>query len=476
MRPDRTTRRQSGLAGDAPRPICYAPMPGPFESRRRATLARFGSARAIVCAATGRSLTFDELELAATARASAPEFRKLSGRVVLLHLPNSTEWLVAFLALRLAGAIIVPVDVDTPPAGVADLRERLGAAGVLDTTGFRPADSRAARRSRDLFLGKLTSGSTGTPKAYFFTESQMIADGDISCVGMDIRPDDLSHAGIPFGHAYALGSLIMPLFTHGVPMLVAASHFPQIIATEIERYRATVMPTVPSIIAALHRSDIASERFASLRKIISAGARLDPADARAFEHKFSRRVHNLYGSSETGAVAFDVTGDDTLTGESAGRLLPGVSASRMHDGRLLVSGPAVRTHGNTRRAGGFGAQPMADIGHIMDDGRIRIEGRFASLVKIGGRRINPGEVVNALQAIPGVSEAFVTTIPGVGADPRLAALIAGDMKDAAALRATLRKTLPPWKVPGRIVILTRLPVTGRGKPDRAAMTRILEEA
>lgn len=451
-------------------------MPSPFELRRRATLARFGSARALVCAASGRSLTFDGMERAATARAASPEFQKLSGRAVLLHLPNSLEWPVAFLALRMAGAIVVPVDADTPPAGVTELSERLGIAGVLDISGFHPHATRAARRSRELFLGKLTSGSTGTPKAYFFTEAQMIADGDTSCAGMGIGPDDLSHAGIPFGHAYALGSLIMPLFTHGVPMIVAESHFPQVVAAEISRYRATIMPTVPSIIAALHRSDIAPERLASLRKVISAGARLDPADARAFAEKFSRRVHNLYGSSETGAVAFDSTGDDTLTGESAGRLLPGVSASRMHDGRLLVSGPAVRTHGNTRRAGEFGAQPMADIGNIHDDGRIRLEGRFASLIKIGGRRINPGEVVNALLGIPGVADAFVTTIPGVGSDPRLAALVAGDISDAGTLRTALRQTLPPWKVPGRIVFLPRLPFTGRGKPDRAAMTRILEEA
>src|SRR6478735_9650055 len=99
--------RQSGLARDASGPISYAAMPSPFESRRRATLARFGAARAIACAATGRSLTFGEMEREATDRAAAPEFQKLAGRTVLLHLPNSPEWPVAFLSLRLAGAIVV---------------------------------------------------------------------------------------------------------------------------------------------------------------------------------------------------------------------------------------------------------------------------------------------------------------------------------------------------------------------------------
>ena len=281
-------------------------MSGSFDLRWRATLSRFGVARAITCAATGRTLTFAGLEGAARELAAGAGFGKLSRRIVLLHLANSPEWPASFLARRKAGAIVIPVDADTPPAGVAELLGRLRAAGVFDAAGPHLAESRAPRRSGDLLLGKLTSGSTGTPKAHLFTEEQMLADGDAVCAVMGIGPDDLNHAGLPFGHAYALGNLILPLFAQGVPMVVASSHFPQVIAAEIEKYRATILPTVPSIVAALHRSDIAPERLASLRKVISAGARLDPEDARAFLEKFGRRVHGLYGSSETGAVAFDI--------------------------------------------------------------------------------------------------------------------------------------------------------------------------
>lgn len=451
-------------------------MESPFDSRRLATLARYGAARAVACAATGRSLTFDDIERAARETSTGAEFRKLSGRVVLLHLANSPEWPVAFLALRLAGAVVVPADADTPPAGVSELCARLGAAGVLDSGGLRIVDARAPRRSRDILLGKLTSGSTGAPKAHFFTEAQMLADGDAVCGVMEIGPTDLNHAGLPFGHAYALGNLIMPLFALGVPMVVASSHFPQVVADEIERYRATILPTVPSIVTALHRSDIAPARLASLRKVISAGARLDPADARGFLEKFGRRVHGLYGSSETGGVAYDVTGEATLSGESAGVAIPGVSVSRMRDGRLLVSGPAVRTHGNARRRGVFGEQPMADTGGVDAGGRIRLEGRFASLIKIGGRRINPAEIALALRAIPGVSDAFVTTVAGAGSEPRLAALVAGENLDARELRAALRKKSPPWKIPARIALVAAFPVTARGKPDRDAMLRLLAES
>lgn len=450
-------------------------MTSPFTQRLRHTLDRFGPRRALVCAATGRSLSFDDMEREARAMATGHAFARIAGRVTLLRLDNGLAWPVAFLALRHAGAVVVPVDADTPDAALPELAQRLRAVGILDAGGLRPTSIRAGARPRELLLGKLTSGSTGAPKAHFFTEAQMLADGDAVCAAMGIGPDDLNHAGLPFGHSYALGNLILPLFACGVPLSVASSHFPGVIAEEIARRSATVLPTVPALIAALHRSAIPPEKLASLRRVISAGARLDPADALAFSQKFSRRVHNFYGSSETGGIAFDTAGDDTLSGASVGRLMPGVSAERMRNGRLVISGPAVRTHGNPRRRSGWGAHPMTDLGRVDEDARVRLEGRLPSLIKIGGRRINPAEIERELLALPGVREAFVAAAPGPGGEPRLAALVSGGTSDPRALRAALRERLPAWKIPARLASLPAFPLTARGKADRAALIRLLEE-
>ncbi len=450
-------------------------MPRTFQQRLHDTLDRFGRSRALVCAATGRTLSFHEMEREARALASTPGFANLSRRVALLHRPNGMEWPVAFLALRHAGAVVVPVDADTPAAALSELAARLRAAAVMDANGICATGVAGGPRPPGLLLGKMTSGSTGAPKAHFFTEQEMLADADAVCTAMRIGPDDLNHAGLPFGHSYALGNIILPLFASGVPMSVASSHFPGVIAEEIARRGATVLPTVPALIAALHRSDLPAGRLASLRLVISAGARLEPADALAFAGKFSRRVHNFYGSSETGGIAFDPTGDDTLSGAAVGDLLPGVTVSRMRDGRLLASGPAVRTHGNPRRRGGHGAHPLADMGRADASGRVSLEGRLASLIKIGGRRINPAEVERGLLTVPGVREAFVAAVPGPGGEPRLAALIAGETTDIRELRQALRERLPAWKIPARVAGIDSLPLTPRGKPDRAAMLRLLGE-
>lgn len=451
-------------------------MSGLFEQLWHSTLAHSGARRAVLCASTRDERSFDSLERDSRALADNPEFKKLSRRAVLLHLENSSAWLSAFLALRRAGAVVVPVDADTPTAGVSALAARLRASAVFDRNGLTPTTHRTRRLPPELLLGKLTSGSTGEPRAFFFTGEEVIADSDAICAAMGIDRNDLTHAGLPFAHSYALGTLILPLFTRGVPIVVSAGWMPQIVAEEIALHRTTVLPSVPALVSALHRSDIAPEKLASLRLVITAGSRLDPEDARAFAGKFSRRVQNLYGSSETGGIAFDTTGEDTLTGDSVGSLLQGVSATRMRDGRLLVSGPAVRTHGNPRRRDGFGEHPLADLANIAPGGRIILEGRRVSLIKICGRRVNPAEVERLLRARPGVRDAFVGSITGAGGHLRLAALVAGEALDARALREALRESLPAWKVPTRIATAAAFPLTGRGKPDRAAMLRMLEES
>lgn len=440
-------------------------MPAPFLSRWRAVLRVSSALPAVV--GESRPVTFAGIQTAAENFAASPVASGIAGRIVLLHRPNGSGWLAGFLGLHLAGAVIVPVDADTPAAGVSGIALRLGAAGVLDAAGFAPTGV-PGRRKPGAFLGKLSSGSTGAPKVFFFTEKQMIADADAVCDGMGIGPGDLNHAGLPFGHSYALGNLILPLFVRGVPMSLATGHFPGVVADEIAARRATVFPTVPNILNALARSPVAPDKLASLRLVITAGARFAPEDARAFAEKFQKRVHNFYGSSETGGVAYDRTGDDTLTGDAVGTPLPGVKVSRMRTGRLLVSGPAVRTLGNRRRSGPHGAEALADIGRIDAGGRIVLEGRHAALLKIGGRRINPGEIASALRSAPGVIETVVLELPVPGGESRLAAVVVGTT-GASALKSFLREKLPAWKIPSRFVTVEKLPVNARGKLDRAAL-------
>src|SRR6187551_3685100 len=142
------------------------------------TLRRHGDTRAVVEAASGRSMTFRELDAAAEAWVATHVVDRaaLAGRAVVFAQPNGIAWLEMFLGLLKVGAVVVPLDPGEPQAAQPRLAERLRAAFWWDGAKLQPLAR--PRRYRDPAMGliKLTSGSTGQPRALVFTDAQMLAD------------------------------------------------------------------------------------------------------------------------------------------------------------------------------------------------------------------------------------------------------------------------------------------------------------
>lgn len=428
-------------------------------------LRRRGDDRAMIEAATGRIATFCELD--AGAKAFGFDATRLQGRAVVFALPNGIRWLELFLALRGAGAVAVPLDASEPPAAQRAIAESVRAGFWWD--GGQLVELLGARRFRDpaTCLIKLTSGTTGQPRPLVFTDAQMLADGNQVTDTMGIRPADLNYALIPLGHSYGLGNLTLPLIARGVPLLCGTSPLPQAIAADFARWQPSVFPSVPAVFRALAGAEVPVESFASLRVAISAGAPLPPEVAQAFAAKFGRCIHAFYGSSETGGIAYDRTGEAALAG-GVGTALRGVRIRPSRGGGLQVSSAAVFTAGNRARAGKLGYWSPPDRAAIDAKGNLMLLGRRGSTVKIGGRRVNLAEITARLRRVSGIREVWVGA--STGAEPVLGAAVAlATERTAAEIRAELLADTAPWKVPKRWAVLPEFPLTARGKTDTRAL-------
>jgi acyl carrier protein len=108
------------------------------------------------------------------------------------------------------------------------------------------------------------------------------------------------------------------------------------------------------------------------------------------------------------------------------------------------------------------------------DGTIEFLGRTDDQVKVRGYRVEPGEVAQALRALPGVAEAVV-----VPRDDALVSYVVGkqagyavshtDRPTEDGLHAALAAQLPEYMVPGAFVLLDALPLTPNGKLDRSRL-------
>ena len=434
------------------------------------TVAVAPNAIAITDAATGLQLTRTELDERAAAWRES-HGASLAALPVVLSEPNGAAWFTVFLGLLKSNAIIVPLDPGEPLAAQLGTATSIRAAWLWSGGELRAVTPTRPRVRDARRLVKLTSGSTGMPRALAFTDEQMLADGRQICEGMDIRPDDINFGLIPFGHSYGLGNLVMPLLAQGTAIVCGAAAFPNAIAETVARWQPTIFPAVPALLRALANSEVSAAQLQSLRTVISAGAPLAPEVALAFETKFGRKIHNFYGSSETGGITYDASGDAARTGRSVGSPLPGVRLEVGRGGRFFVESAAVFTLGNRRRtAEGLGVHRPADIGAIGATGELTLIGRAGRFVKIAGRRLNLVEIEHALKRIPGVRDAFV--IAHAERADALAAAVATE-HSADALRATLRERLAAWKIPKKIVTLTAFPVTARGKTDTVRLRQLV---
>lgn len=421
-------------------------------------------ALAVAECANGRRWTRAQLADSAKAwRSSLPTGLDIRNRRILLAKPNGADWLRVFIGILSAGGVPVPVDPDEPPDAREAIARKVGAAWVWAGDRLSPIRISQRARSSDLCLIKMTSGSTGSPRAFLFTHGQMAADGRQVCATMGIRESDVNLAVIPFGHSYGLGNLVVPLLVQGTPILCGSGPFPHAIASDCLKWRPTVLPAVPVLLRALAGAEIPVKALKSLRLVISAGSPLSATDAQAFSQRFGQLVHGFYGSSETGGISFDRTGEATLTGRSVGTPLDGVGIAPGRARRFTVTSPAVM---------GRGSHMPRDLGEVSASGELRLCGRVGRTMKIGGKRLDPAEVEAALNALPLVRNAVV--LPHPQRREGLAAVVAST-ESPASITDALAGQLAAWKLPDRILRVDELPMTLRGKPDVRRIKALLEE-
>jgi long-chain acyl-CoA synthetase len=221
---------------------------------------------------------------------------------------------------------------------------------------------------------------------------------------------------------------------------------------------------------------------ASLRLLITAGARIDVDTVRWFRQHLNRKVHSFYGSCETGGITYDDSEnvDDPL---NVGRPMPEtIVVVRPADdgggvGRIFVRGTAVCLgYGDAESEGSAstfcdGGFLTGDLGRFDDRGRLVLTGRVSTLVNVAGRKVDPSEVERALLGLPGIADARVL---GMSCDVRGQQVVAFVIRDdstltSVAIRTRCASALSPHKIPRQIVFLDRFPVDARGKIDRRAL-------
>ena len=440
-------------------------------------------------------LTYDEF--AESADAVADELAQLGvgrGDKVGIRLPSgTTDLYIAIMAALLVGASYVPVDADDPEErarlvfGEADVAVVIGADLAVAARRTAPPRERQDPTPEDDAWVIFTSGSTGTPKGVAVTHRNAAAFVDaesrLFLQAAPVGPGDRVMAGLSVAFdasceemwlAWRYGGCLVP-----APRALVRSGMD--VGPWLAANRVTVVSTVPTLVSLWP-----DEALVDVRLLILGGEACAPELAARLVQG-GREVWNTYGPTEATVVAcgarltadgpvrigLPLDGWDLAVVDAEGTPVP-VGAT----GELIIGGVGLARYLDAAKDAEKYA-PMPSLGWerayrsgdlvVHDPEGLLFGGRADEQVKLGGRRIELGEIDSALLGLPGVVGAAAAVRRTAAGNQLLVGYVSVDASyDAPASIAVLRRDLPAALVP-RLAEVDDIPTRTSGKVDRDAL-------
>ena len=246
-----------------------------------------------------------------------------------------------------------------------------------------------------------TSGSSGFPVGAFKSEYNLGSEVQSLLKVLENREIKRVVVTVPFIHIYGiLAGLLLPLALENITLVVKEDFLPYELIEEAKK-ASTLVITTPVFIKALTKVSDAVNLLDTL--FISSTAPLALEDVSLFEEKYRAKVMQLFGSTETGGIAYKVGSGVQW------KPLEKVTLTAQDD-KLSVSSPFISKYLLKE-----GIEPLSqpyvteDIVSIDEEGFTLI-GRSNKLIKIAGKRISALQIENILEEIPEISRAIVTLV------------------------------------------------------------------
>lgn len=442
-------------------------------------------------------------------------------RPVALAMEPSIRYVVMIIAVLRAGGVVAPVNTRLADPEVERYLDRLDPALVVFDTGSvrlaglsrcptldldevstapslglrgptPPASELPTLGADEPAVIFPTGGTTGLPKGAW-NDHQGLALWTWNVVTSGRRAvGDVELYFSPFFHVTLVVGLFAPLMAGGT-VIIEPTFDPVRALRTIEEHGVTHLMGAPTMFEAL--LDGAAGRpdlLDGIRRVTFGSTAASPAFVARLMAAFpNAEIGTGYGATEFASGVSRVADADLRAGrlDGVGRPLPGIDLEIRGEHGVLPAGVtgeiAVRSSWNTlgywndpeataATYGDDGFIRLGDLGHLSEDGWLTVAGRLKEMIITGGENVFPAEVEAAMAGVAGVAEVVVFGVADDRWGERVEAavrLIDGAALDLAATRTQLRSRIAPYKVPKRIHVVDRIPLTANNKPDRRALAK-----
>jgi len=453
-------------------------------------------------------------------------------RPVVVYLPKSADMLTVFMGTLYAGGPYVPVDVNIPLARLEKIADSVRPGAVVTNAALASrlegADLHGAKVclyedlaaspveealesitaavvDTDPIYVMYTSGSTGTPKGVTIPHRGILdyAVWVTETFGYDETTVMANQAAFYFDNSTF--DIYGCLRCGGKLLLIpeALLLYPGKLPAYLAEQKVTSIFWVPTVMIAVANSGaLEGMDLPDLRTVAFCGEVMPNTQLNVWRRCLPGRTFaNLYGPTEiTDVCCYYIVdrpfadSDPLPIGRACENMRvvllteDGREAGPGEQGELCVIGTGVALgYWNapelTERA--FILNPLSpgcsermyrtgDLAMWGEDGLLRFLGRLDNQIKLRGRRIELGEVEAGAMCVEGVENACA-----VFDQEKQEIVLFVESRRQFALRKfnlELKKLIPSYMLPGRLVVLEALPHTANDKIDRVALKGSLKEA
>ncbi|KAK6123804.1 hypothetical protein DH2020_042458 [Rehmannia glutinosa] len=468
-----TITKQEDIIFRSKLPDIYIPKHLPLHSYCFENISNFSTRPCLINGATNEVYTYEEVEL--TARKVATGLSKLGiqqGDTIMLLLPNSPEYVFAFLGASYIGAISTMANPYFTPAEVIKQAKASNAKLIITQACYvekvkdyasekrvkvmcidaPPADclkfsELSSADERDMPAVKInpddvvalpySSGTTGLPKGVMLSHKGLVTsvaqqvDGENP--NLYIHSEDVMLCVLPLFHIYSLNSVLLCGLRVGAAILIMQKFDIVPFLELIQKYKVTIGPFVPPIVLAIAKSPLVGKYdLSSVRTVMSGAAPLGKELEDAARIKFpNAKLGQGYGMTEAGPVLamclafakepFEIKSGacGTVVRNAEMKIIDietGASLGRNQPGEICIRGDQIMKgylndpESTESTIDKNGWLHTGDIGFIDGDDELFIVDRLKEIIKYKGFQVAPAELEALLLNHPYVSDAAVVSM------------------------------------------------------------------
>ncbi|KAL3631762.1 4-coumarate--CoA ligase 1 [Castilleja foliolosa] len=456
-------------------PDIYIPKHLPLHSYCFENISKFATRPCLINEATNEIYTYEQVEL--TSRKVASGLNKLGikqGDTIMLLLPNSPEFVYAFLGASYIGAISTMANPYFTPAEVIKqakasqakliVTQSIYVNKVIDYSSENnvkvicidepPINSEFSKFSdlmaadekempavkvnpEDAVALPYSSGTTGLPKGVMLTHKGLVTsvaqqvDGENP--NLYIHSEDVMLCVLPLFHIYSLNSVLLCGLRVGAAILILQKFDIVPFLELIQKYKVTIGPFVPPIVLAIAKSPVVDKYdLSSVRTVMSGAAPLGKELEDAVRVKFpNAKLGQGYGMTEAGPVLamclafakepFEIKSGacGTVVRNAEMKIIDtetGAYLGRNQPGEICIRGDQIMKgylndpDSTERTIDKDGWLHTGDIGFIDGDDELFIVDRLKELIKYKGFQVAPAEIEALLLNHPNISDAAVVPL------------------------------------------------------------------